>query len=448
MIYHYKHIVAGLALALSIPCAHAGNAAARTQAEQPVRRAIMWIDGEANFRRFSSPDSVTFYLRKVRDLGFTDVAVDVRPITGEVFFSTPHAPKMRDWQGFQRDDSLDYLGLFLTEAHRLGLQVQATLNCFVAGHNYFDRGLVYSTHPEWASVVYTPQGLKPITEQKEKYSAMVNPLNADFRQHIKAVLTDLLTAYPSLDGIILDRVRYDGVEADFSDLSRTTFEQYVGKRVKHFPEDIFRWKKGADGQWHVKRGKWFNKWIEWRAQTIHDAMADLRQTVKAVRPDVSFGTYTGAWYPSYYEVGVNFASKDYDPSKDYDWATPQYRNTAYMELLDLYTTGNYYTDITLADAEKNTTGVKNETDSEVQTGTWYSVEGSCTHLRTILGGHAFYGGLLVDQLYGSPSKLSQSIEMNLKKSDGLMVFDICHLIARPELWDEVEKGMRAGGMIP
>ena len=421
--------------------AQGATAQATTAQAATPKRAIMWIDGEANFRRFSCPDSIDFYLKKVADLGFTDVAVDVRPITGEVLFDTPHAPKMHDWQGFTRPD-FDFLGRFLTTAHSLGLKVQATLNCFVAGHNYFDRGQVYSSHPEWASTVYTPDGLKPITEQKEKYSAMVNPIDPSFRKHIKAVLTDLVKAYPTLDGIILDRVRYDGIEADFSDLSREAFEKWSGQKVRRFPHDIFTWRKGSDDKWHVKRGRLFKQWVEWRAHVIHDAMADLRQTVKAARPDISFGTYTGAWYPSYYEVGVNFASQTYDPSADYDWATPRYKQTGYMELLDLYTTGNYYTDITIAEAEHNTNGIKNETDSETQHGSWYSVEGSCRKLRTILGGHPFYGGLLVDQLYGEPSKLSRAIEMNLRESDGLMVFDICHLIARPELWKEVEKGMK------
>lgn len=411
------------------------------------KRAIMWFDGEANFRRFSYPDSIDFYLQKIHDLGFTDAAVDIRPVTGEVFFDTPHAPKMKEWQGFKRKD-FDYLGHFITTAHKLGIRVQATLNCFVAGHNYFNRGLIYSLHPEWASIVYTPQGLKPITEQKEKYSAMVDPLNADFRQHICAILTDLVKAYPNLDGIILDRVRYDGIEADFSNHSRNTFESYIGKHIKHFPQDIFTWRKGFDGKWHIIQGKWFKKWIEWRSHNIYKAMEELRTTIKNINPHISFGTYTGAWYPSYYEVGVNFASRQYDPAKDYSWATPHYKDTSYMELLDLYTTGNYYTAITIAEAKKNITGVKNETDSEVQTGDWYCVEGSCKHLKKILGGHPFYGGVLVDQLYGTPRKLSAAIKMNLQKSDGLMIFDICHLIARPELWKEVEQGMKEGGMLP
>ena len=57
-------------------------------------------------------------------------------------------------------------------------------------------------------------------------------------------------------------------------------------------------------------------------------MAKIREEVKAVNPKISFGTYTGAWYPSYYEVGVNFASREYDPSQKFDWATPQYKNYA------------------------------------------------------------------------------------------------------------------------
>ncbi|MCH4147821.1 MAG: family 10 glycosylhydrolase [Prevotella sp.] len=414
---------------------------------QNKKSALMWFDGEANFARFSHPDSIDYYLKKCHDLGFTDVVVDVRPITGEVFFKSSHAPMMKDWKGVARPD-FDYLGRFIQTAHQLGMRVQASLNCFVAGHNYFNRGLIYSHHPEWATIVYTPQGLKSITEQKEKYSAMVDPMNEAFRKHIIGVLQDLVSEYPHLDGIILDRVRYDGIEADFSNHSRKLFEKYVGQQVKHFPEDIFTWKKGNDGKYHVSQGHWFKQWITWRAQNIHDAMVELRKSVKALNPHISFGTYTGAWYPSYYEVGVNFASNTYDPSVDYDWATKQYKKTGYMECLDLYTTGNYYTDITIDDYQHNKHSVWNETDSEAQTGSWYCVEGSCKKLRGILGGHPFIGGLLVDQLYKEPQKLSQSIEMNLKESDGVMLFDIVHLINRPELWKEVEIGMKKGGMIP
>lgn len=323
-------------------------------------------------------------------MGFTHAVVDVRPITGEVLFNSKYAPRMEEWNGAPRGD-FDYLGYFIEQGHKQGLEVHASLNIFCAGHNYFDRGLVYSGHPEWASIVYNPErGLIPITEEKEKYGTMINPLNEEYRIHILNVLKELLAKYPALDGLILDRVRYDGISADFSDLSRETFETYIGEKVENFPEDILYWNKEGKRP-KPELGKWSKKWFEWRTKVITEFMAKIREEVKAVNPKISFGTYTGAWYPSYYEVGVNFASREYDPSQEFDWATPQYKNYGYAELLDLYATGNYYTDITIEEYKKSNNLVWNETDSQAQQGTWYCVEGSCQQLRRILNGRPFMG---------------------------------------------------------
>lgn len=415
-------------------------------AEKQEKVALMWFDAEANFARFSHKDSIDYYLQKVSDLGFTHAVVDIRPITGEVLYDSEYAPRMKEWHGAERSD-FDYLGYFIEKAHALGMEVHASLNVFVAGHNYFDRGLIYWDHPEWASIVYNPEkGLIPITEEKHKYSAMINPINPDFRTHIINVLKEVVAKYPKLDGLVLDRVRYDGITADFSELSKTEFEKYINQKINNYPEDIFKWVKGEDGKFNKENGVHFNKWIEWRTKNIYDFMVYARDEVKSVNPNISFGTYTGAWYPSYFEVGVNFASNTYDPSKDYEWATPEYKNFGYAEVLDLYTTGNYYTDITKEDYRKNQTSVWNETDSQAQSGEWYCVEGSCERLTSILGGKKFSGGILVDQFYNKPEDLTRSIEVNLKHSDGVMVFDIVHIIHK-NLWKEVETGMRNGGMI-
>lgn len=420
-----------------------------TKCESGKKPALMWFDAEANFERFSYPDSIDFYLKKIKDLGFTHAVVDVRPITGEVLFDSEFAPKMKDWNGYNRKD-FDYLGYFIQKGHELGIEIHASLNVFVGGHNYFDRGQTYTDHPEWASMVYTPQkGIVSIMTEKHKYSAMINPIHPGFQKHILNVLTELVKKYPGLDGLMLDRVRYDGITADFSDLSKEAFQQYIGKKLKRFPEDIFEWVKNndSDQEYVINRGDYFLKWIEWRANVIKSFMARARDEVKSVNPKISFGTYTGAWYPSYYEVGVNFASSKYDPSNDFDWATKEYKNSGYAELIDLYATGNYYTDITIKEALRNNKSVWNETDSRAHKGTWYSVEGSCEKLRSILLDNKFMGGILVDQFYNDPFKLSKTIEMNLEKSDGLMVFDIVHIIQK-NLWKEVEAGMVAGGQIP
>lgn len=408
---------------------------------EKIKPKLMWFDAEANFKHFSNPDTIDFYLEKIKNIGFTDAVVDIRPITGEVLYKSEFASQMKEWDGFERPD-FDYLGHFITKAHELGMKVHASLNTFVGGHNFFDRGQTYTTNPEWASMVYTPdQGIVSIMTQKKKYSAMINPINPDFQAHILNVLKEVTAKYPKLDGFILDRVRYDGIMADFSDLSRTKFEEYLGEKIESFPADIYEWKTDASGKSNYVRGKHFNKWIEWRAKNIYDFMALARQTVKKVNPDISFGTYTGAWYPSYFEVGVNWASNQYDPSKDFDWATPEYKNFGYAGLLDMYATGNYYTNVTMDEYLKNNNIVVNETDSKGATGTWYCVEGSCKKIRGILNGHKFMGGILVDQFYENRPQLSRSIAMNIQASDGLMVFDIVHII-RKNLWKEVEDGFK------
>lgn len=427
-------------------CNNAGLPASPFRIVLQKKPALMWFDAEANFERFSHKDSIDYYLQKIKSLGFTHAIVDIRPITGEVLYKSDLAPQMREWKGVKAGD-FDYLGYFIKKGHELGLEVHASLNVFCAGHNYFDRGMVYNGHPEWASMVYTPdKGIIPITEEKQKYGAMINPLNEAYRTHILNVMKEIVTKYPDIDGLMLDRVRYDGISADFSDLSRQQFEAYIKQKIKRFPDDIFTWQKNASGKYIPQPGKYLKKWLEWRTKNITDFMALARQEVKAANPNVSFGTYTGAWYPSYYEVGVNFASNLYDPSADFEWATPDYKNYGYANLIDLYATGNYYTDITLDEYKKTNHSVWNETDSQAQSGTWYCVEGSCRHLRHILKGHPFLGGVLVDQFYNHPSKLSESIEMNLRQSDGLMVFDIVHIISK-NLWKEIEEGMRNGGAL-
>ncbi len=435
-----KRIIIFLQLALVI----AGLASCgEKKAADDIKPALMWFDATANFERFSSTDSIDFYLTKIKDLGFTHAIVDMRPISGEVLYDSEYAPKMTEWKGYTRPD-FDFLGHFIKKGHELGLEVHASLNTFVAGHNHLDRGVCYTDHPEWASIVYTPDGMISIMDMKRKYSAMTNPINPEYQEYILNVFKEIVRKYPELDGIMMDRVRYDGIMADFSELSREKFEEYIGEKVERFPEDIFEWKKEGEGRPVVSRGKHFMKWIEWRTKNIYDFMAKARAEVKSVNPDICFGTYTGAWYPSYYEVGVNFASNTYDPSQEFDWATPEYKNYGYAELMDLYTTGNYYTNISYEDYLKNNDIVWNETDSEGRQGTWYCVEGSCDKLRGILGENKFMGGILADQFYDNPADLARTIEMNLRKSDGLMVFDIVHIITK-NMWNEVEAGMRAGG---
>lgn len=412
------------------------------------RTKLMWLDATANIQRFNNKDTIDYYLTKLKNLGFTDVVVDMRPISGYVMYDSDIAPKLKKWRGDTIIWSFDYMGYYIEKGHSLGLNIQASLNTFVAGHNHFDKGIIYEEDKlDWASMVYRVDGeIVPITNEKQKYSAMVNPINPEYQDYIISIFKELVQKYPELDGLILDRVRYDGFMTDFSELSKTKFEEYIGKKLENFPGDIYEWKKDELGNDYPHKGKYYMEWLQWRSQNIYDFMAKAREEVKSVNPDISFGTYTGAWYPSYFEVGVNFASKNYDPSKEFDWATQEYKNTGYAELMDLFTVGNYYTTITKEEYMKENPEVKNETDMEARSSIWYCVEGSNENLRRVMGDNKFLGGILADQFYENHDGLTESIKMNLETSDGLMIFDIVHIINK-DMWQAVEKGMREANVI-
>lgn len=63
-----------------------------------------------------------------------------------------------------------------------------------------------------------------------------------------------------------------------------------------------------------------------------------------------------------------------------------------------------------------------------------------------MGDNKFYGGILASQFYDNPEGLTESITMNLATSDGLMIFDIVHIIEK-NLWEYVERGMREAKVI-
>lgn len=438
----YKKLALGLCMLMG--CGMAADA----QHPHP-RKNILWFDATANFKRFTVKDSITYYLERSKEAGITDVVVDVKPITGEVLYPSKIAPVMKEWKGEYesgvKDLSWDMLTVFLREGHRLGLKVHASTNVFVAGHNHFDRGVVYSdpSKANWQTISYLPgTGFTKISEQKNKYSAMLNPANRDVQRYELSILKELVKMYPQLDGIILDRVRYDALATDFSDYSRKAFEKYLRKKISRWPEDILSYTPG-DKPEKIK-GPLFNQWIEWRAKVIHDFVYEARGVIKKANPKIAFGDYTGSWYPTYYELGVNWASKDYDPSKEFPWATPGYKKYAYAEALDLFTTGNYYFEVTKAEKNKIDTSKVNRTEAAQTRAAedWYTVEGSADLVNRLTGRKVpVYAGLYVEQYKGHPEQFVKAIKMCREKSDGAMVFDIVHII-KYGWWKELQEGLK------
>ncbi|MGM9735022.1 MAG: alpha amylase family protein [Candidatus Cryptobacteroides sp.] len=407
----------------------------------------MWFDCEANYSTLSHPDSIDFYLSRCQAIGFDNVVVDVKSIMGEVLYDSRIAPYMGDWEGVVRSRDYDMMRYFIDYGHARGMKVFASLNVFAGGHNYFDRGIIYGEHPEWQSICYEKGRLVPISSIKTNYNGMLNPADPQVRQYQLDILKEFVSRYPDCDGLIFDRVRYDGMTADFSDLSRSLFEEYSGIRVENFPEDILSW-YDADGNLRDTwvPGKHFRKWVEWRSGVIHDFVVEAHRELKQINPELVIGDYTGAWYPTYYQVGVNWASRDYDPSQvpEYQyWATEDYHKTGYAEELDVYMTGLYYSFITKDDVDRATgvVGQRSEAGMDDSLTYCYSVEGGAEIARSITKGVVpVIGSIYVEQYLGDFTPFGPAVEQALKSTDGVMVFDIVHL-NKHHLWDVLEQAM-------
>ncbi|WP_373758701.1 alpha amylase family protein [Bacteroides heparinolyticus] len=416
------------------------------------KNKLIWLDLSANWERFSHADSIKYYVQKCQDAGFNYLVLDVKGTASAVAYPSNIAPRLTEWKGVERMPDYDFVKLFIDEAHRRGMKVLASFNIFCEGSGLFKRGIIYDTHKNWQSINYVPgKGLIPVTEIEDKMTLFTNPALPAVQEYERSILVECAKMYP-IDGIMVDRTRYDNLQSDFSDFSRNAFETYIRQKVERFPEDIYEWVKQEDGSYKCVTGSLFKQWIEWRASVIYRFFKDTRAALKAARPDIIFAAYTGAWYPSYYEVGANWASRTYDPSGDFSWATERYKDYAYAELLDLYTNGNYYWNVTLEEYRKSNGTHKNETDSKLSSGEHLCVEGGCLYSRQLLGNNPFCGGLYVEDYKHDVEQFKRAVKMNLKMSDGLMVFDIVHIISR-NWWDvltqavkEAEQEMHAESM--
>lgn len=323
--------------------------------ENREKPRYIWIDAAANFRDFAnSRDNITRDLALAKDVGFTDIVVDVRPTSGDILFTSSVAgAEQVKWLGawvdgvyskVERTATWDYLQAFIDEGHRLGLKVHAGFNTMVGGHTsgLGSAGILYRdpSKKEWATYENLSTGIVN-TMDRGGGTKFFNPVNDEVQAYLCGLLKDL--AKYNIDGIVLDRGRFDGIQSDFSNLTREKFEAYLGNvKLTNFPEEVLP--PGATMQQVMNMGTYppyFTKWLEFRAKVMYDFMSKARDAVKSVNADIQFGVYVGGWYSTYYEVGVNWASPKYNTSHSYRWATPKYMEYGYAELMDQILIGAY-----------------------------------------------------------------------------------------------------------
>jgi Domain of unknown function/Glycosyl hydrolase-like 10 len=374
---------------------------------------ILWMEASANFSRLGTAGRMADVFQKVADMGVKGIVIDVKGVAGLVCYNSSIAEQLKTWNGYTQEANFDYLRNAITEAKKKGLKVFASMCIFTEGMNYggIRYGKVYND-PDFAdmqSQVMTVSGeVRKITDL---YSyGMINPLQPAAQDYELSLINEVVSNY-DLDGFVLDYCRYYDICADFSDYSLTKFKEWANlASVK--PTDIVQsWKTNYGAVVPDVTGPQYKKWLEFRAMSLRDFIEEARTEVKSIKPKMAFCSYSGAWYDSYYYVGVNWASNTYDPYSGgfSSWATPTYKNTGIAELLDLFMTGNYT-------ATLSGTG-------------WWSVQGQIEGAKTILkNANIQYGAVDIgNTVWADMKNMQDAIVMILKQTKGIMLFDLVHI---------------------
>lgn len=272
----------------------------------------------------------------------------------------------------------------------------------------------------------------PIAEARsEKIACFVNPLHPEARKHQIDLVREIVTNY-EVDGIVLDRCRYSNIYNDFSDLSRQAFSRWLGKPVNRWPQDIFSFSPQPGKK--IIQGPLFKMWLEFRATVIHDFVGELARNVRSLKPNITLGTYVGAWYPSYYEVGVNWGSEK--THLRYSWFTEEYPKTGYAEFFDWIALGSYHPVPNKEEARRQGKSAN------------ASVEGLTELGNTAIANAAFtYGGIFVPDYRYNPEAMVKALEAASRQGQGWMIFDLSY-IEEFNFWQWIEKATKAPAPAP
>lgn len=448
-------------------------------APQFEARAV-WVDATANLAWTIDPVKVAEFVGNAKRVGFNEIIVDVKPINGKVLFEGSPAERFTTFRDVRLPVGYDTLEVFSRECRRQGIRICAALNVFSEGHSYFPGvGLAFD-RPDWHTKVAvaryylrlddgtevplltdpraparqgwaqladegTPipgtelkvKGIgdrailswrwsTQIVPQLEAYPEMVAVFVDPLAPGVRSRMLDYVrrVAKYDIDGIVFDRLRYSALDSGMGPEMRAAFERKYGG-VAAWPESVF-YASPTIGP--LRRGPRFAQWMQFRAEVIQEFLAEALQVAKTENPDLTLGSYVGAGWETYFDVGVNYATDE--PRAHYSWAAEEYGLAGYAGFLDYLMTGCFYR-------------IAAEIDPGVSPGRErFTVEGGAK-LTATLAERSTY---VLPSLYGldwegNEQGLRNAIAACRKYGSGLMFFDAIYIL-RNNWWSVFEEEFR------
>ncbi|MBW3623639.1 MAG: family 10 glycosylhydrolase [Armatimonadetes bacterium] len=380
--------------------------------DNQLEMRTLWMDATANLDRLNSREKVQAILDKTVAAGFNTVAVGVKSPCGFVLYNSRIAPKMKNFLNRTTyPEGYDLLQTVIEEGHKRGLEVHAFLMVFSDGRKLNRSGPAYGPHAAWQSVQYLRSGkLVKQADAPGGTFVFLNPAHPAAQDYQLSIIKEIVSRY-DVDGVLLDRLRYAGIDSDFSPASRIGFEKYIGKKVARFPQDIFTWNKKGPVP-----GNYYKPWLEYRASVISGFVKRAAKVVKSTRPGTVIGCSVGSWYPTYVNEGVNWGSTRFNPGKEYFWATSTYRKTGYADYIDYLAPHCYSRDVEILDSR------------EAGKPDWRSVQGAAQITRQAVANACWvYGGIYAHDYQGKPQEFLRAMLTVREETNGVMAFDLSQI---------------------
>ncbi len=415
--------VACTAIAVGSLCSCGGN----DKVAQDETPKYLWMCAEANFERFSTKDSIDYYLDKIKETGFNHIVVDIKPIQGKVLYDSDICEQLTVVHDTEVNRDWDYFGYFLDKAHEKGLKVIASACVFPAGSPWWHKGLCYddTTFMSRTCVQYKENGtLQPIYEDNKKVAAFLNPARQDNRDFAMGILTEIMHKY-DIDGLALDYCRYPDTESDFSPETKALFEEYLGETIENFPEDIYTYKTNPGTNDSIRAaGKYYKQWWAWRANVISSFIKQVNDSLKAIRPNAELDYWAASWIHALQGHGQNWASPMSDWCKAYpEYGSDEYKAAGFAPYLDNFIVGTYLERVYGPD------------DNE-------SVEYGLARADTLLHGDCNLVGSIYainhDTDMENPQNIYNAVTCCLDMTGSVMVFDVVQVIDLDQ-WATIKK---------
>lgn len=253
----------------------------------------MWING--NYRRnlmdmhiddwnpvFLSKIDIDKYVDALRDAGIQAAMVKAKPHTGLCYYPTKIG---RMHKGLHEHD---FLGNIIEKCHENDIAAEVYFSLI------FDNW-AYDEHPEWRIITAEGKNMREYRGEpnfKTGRYGIVCPNNKDYREYIKACLTEINTMY-DFEGMFLDMTFWP--EVCYCPSCRKRYKDETGRELPK----IIDWNDPLWKEYVYKRDEW-----------MADFAKFATECVKKIKPNVTvehqFSRITGSWVDGSTEMLTNY----------------------------------------------------------------------------------------------------------------------------------------------